>query len=242
MTEERPFEKGAAAAAWAVHLFTSLGVVLALLALVAIERGEPREALLWLLLALLIDGVDGTFARAAKVQERLPRIDGAALDLIIDYINYVFIPVLLIWHGGYLPEPLMLPLSAAILVSSLYVFARRDMKTDDGYFRGFPALWNVVAVYFFAVDPEPWVSAAVVATLVIMTFAPVHVPHPFRARDFASLLRLLALLWLVTSALLLAPGIEGSAAAILTVASMLSAGMLLAVGLLRSARGARPIQ
>ena len=138
MTEEGPSGKGGVAAAWGVHLFTSLGVVLGLLALVAIERGEPREALLWLLLALLVDGVDGTLARAAKVQERLPRIDGAALDLIIDYLNYVFIPVLLIWHGRYLPDQLALPLSAAILVSSLYVFARRDMKTDDGYFRGFP--------------------------------------------------------------------------------------------------------
>src|SRR5687767_15523649 len=180
MTDESPYGKGAVAAAWGVHLFTSLGVVLALLALVAIERDEPREALLWLLLALLVDGVDGTLARAVRIQERLPRIDGAALDLIIDYLNYVFIPVLLIWHGRYLPDQLALPLSAAILISSLYVFARRDMKTDDGYFRGFPALWNVVALYVFVTSPRPWVSAVAMMVLVVMTFAPVHVPHPFR--------------------------------------------------------------
>ena len=117
MTEESPSRIGGVAAAWGVHLFTSSGIVLGLLALIAIERGEPRQALLWLLLALLVDGVDGTLARAAKVQERLPRIDGAALDLIIDYLNYVFIPVLLIWHGRYLPDGLALPLSAATSIS-----------------------------------------------------------------------------------------------------------------------------
>jgi len=238
MTEESSSGTGAVAAAWGVHLFTSIGIVLGLLALLAVQRGQPREALLWLLLALLIDGIDGTLARAAKVQERLPRIDGAALDLIIDYLNYVFIPVLLIWHGRYLPDQLMLPLCAAILVSSLYVFARRDMKTDDGYFRGFPALWNVVALYFFVTSPEPLVAAAAVTALVVMTFAPVHVPHPFRARDFGWLLPALAIGWAVSSVLMLIAAISGPDANF-AILSMLSAGALLAIGLLRSVRGPR---
>ncbi|HYI42791.1 MAG TPA: CDP-alcohol phosphatidyltransferase family protein, partial [Sphingomicrobium sp.] len=112
-----------------MHLFTSIGIVVAFLALLAIESGDFREGLLWLVAALVIDGVDGSMARAARVRERLPRIDGEALDLIIDYITYVLLPVLLIWRGSYLPEPWALPLCAAILSSSLYIFARRDMKT-----------------------------------------------------------------------------------------------------------------
>ncbi len=231
---------GAYAAAWGVHLFTSLGVVIAFLSLLAIERGEPREALLWLLLALGIDGIDGTLARAAQVRQRLPRIDGEALDLVIDYLTFVFLPVLFIWRGGYLPDALAMPLCAAILASSLYVFARRDMKTDDGYFRGFPALWNVVAFYFFVLAPGPAAAAIVVAALLIMTFAPVHVVHPFRVTDYRPVPVTLAMLWIVaTPALLIVSLGEGMRLGLAAV-SLGSAFGLVSIGLLRTARGPRP--
>ncbi len=231
---------GASAAAWGVHLFTSLGVVVAFVALLAIERGEPREALLWLVLAMLIDGIDGTLARAARVRERLPQIDGEALDLVIDYLTYVFLPVLFIWRGGYLPDALAMPLCAAILSSSLYVFARRDMKTDDGYFRGFPALWNVVAFYFFVLAAGETVSALVVIALLIMTFAPVHMVHPFRVRDFGPALPALAILWALATPALLVPTLSEGMRSALAVVSLGTALVLIALGLLRTARGARP--
>ncbi len=230
---------GALAAAWGVHLFTSLGVVVAFIALLAIERGEQREALLWLFLALFIDGIDGTLARAAQVRERLPRIDGEALDLVIDYLTYVFLPVLFTWRGGYLPEALAMPLCAAILSSSLYVFARRDMKTNDGYFRGFPALWNVVAFYFFVLQSDQPVNAAVVAILLIMTFAPVHVVHPFRVREYRPLLAGLAMLWALATPALLVPSLSEAMRTALAAVSLGSALVLIASGLLRTARGAR---
>ena len=126
-----------------------------LLALTAIDRGEWRLALLWLLAALAVDGVDGTLARLARVKEHAPRIDGEAFDLIVDYLNYVFVPAIFICRAGLVPAALALPLAAAILLSSVYVFVRRDMKTKDNYFRGFPALWNVVALYLFAAQPGP---------------------------------------------------------------------------------------
>src|SRR5215207_9574991 len=129
MSERLPAaRRGTAVVAWGVHLFTAAGVIVALLALLAIERGQPRSALLWLFVALVIDGIDGTFARAAKVHERVPRIDGESLDLVVDYVTYVLVPAWFILEGGYLPRALALPLIASILVSSLYTFARRDMK------------------------------------------------------------------------------------------------------------------
>ena len=127
-------------AAWLVHAFSATGAVFALLALAAIDRGELRMALLWLAVALVVDGVDGTLARKAEVKARLPRIDGSILDLVIDYLNYVFVPTLFIWEAGLVPAALAVPLGAVIQLSSLYVFARSDMKTEDNYFRGFPAL------------------------------------------------------------------------------------------------------
>ena len=235
----RPAES-APVAAWGVHLFTSLGVVVAFFALLSIEAGEPGVGLLWLFLALVIDGVDGTLARAARVQERLPRIDGNALDLVIDYLTYVFLPVLLIWRGGYLPEGLALVLCAAILSSSLYVFARRDMKTDDGYFRGFPALWNIIAFYFFVLEPGPATSTIVVVALLVMTFAPVHVVHPFRVRDYGPVLPALAILWTLATPPLLVPDIAEGARAGLAVVSVGTALVLIGLGLLRTFRGPKP--
>ena len=223
--------------AWAVHLLTASGAVLALLALAAVERQQWREALLWLFAALVVDGIDGTLARAAKVKERLPRIDGDALDLVIDYLSYVFVPVLFIWRGGFLPEPVALPLAAAILVSSLYVFARRDMKTDDGYFRGFPALWNLVAFSFFVLAPAPEIGAAIVVLLVVLTFAPVHVIHPFRVRDYAPAPAALAMLWGISTAALFLPATSAEHWSGLLTVSLASALALIGMGLLRTARG-----
>lgn len=235
----RPPEAGSTVAAWAVHLFSASGAVLALLALLAIERQQPREALLWLFAALVVDGVDGTLARLARVRERISRVDGEALDLVIDYLTYVFLPVLFILNGGYLPGPAALPLCAAILISSLYVFARRDMKTPDGYFRGFPALWNVVALYFFVLDPAPAAAALAVAALIVMTFAPVHVVHPFRVADFGWPLPAVAVLWGIATAALLLPGLSAAAIEPLAALSLATAAILVAIGLARSWRGPR---
>lgn len=226
-------------AAWGVHLFTASGVVLGLLALDAVEQGDWRKALLWLFAALIIDGVDGMLARGARVSERLPQIDGAALDLIIDYLNYVLVPTLLIWRAGFLPEALALPLCAAVLVSSLYVFVRRDMKTEDGYFRGFPALWNVVAMYFVLAPPAEGVAAAIVVILVVLTFAPVHVVHPFRAVDARLAAPMLAIIWTAsTAAAAVLPPTTLAMEAALAVSLVTLCGLAL-IGLRRTFKGRR---
>src|SRR4051812_38116478 len=194
------------AGAWLVHAFTASGVVIAFLALAAIGQGQWRLALLWLLVALAIDGVDGTLARWARVKEHAPRIDGEAFDLIVDYLNYVFVPAVFICAAGLVPPSLTLPMAAAILLSSVYVFVRRDMKTEDNYFRGFPALWNVVALYLFAAQPGPAAGAVTVIVFAILSFAPIRFVHPFRVSDYQPWLRILALLWAAATLALLWPG------------------------------------
>jgi phosphatidylcholine synthase len=227
------------AAAWLVHLFTASGVVIALLALEATYRGEWRIALLWLLAALAVDGVDGTLARWARVKEHVPRIDGEAFDLIVDYLNYVFVPAVFICRADLVPEALALPLAAAILLSSVYVFVRRDMKTKDNYFRGFPALWNVVALYLFVAQPGPAAGAVAVAALAVMSFAPIRFVHPFRVRDHRPLLVASAVLWTVATLALLWPGWSPGSARLWLWASYASAAVLIGLGLLRTIRGDR---
>lgn len=227
-----------AAAAWSVHLLTASGVVLGLLALEATDRGEWRLALLWLLAALAVDGIDGSLARMARVKEHAPRIDGDALDLIVDYLNYVLIPAVFIGRAGLVPASLALPLGAAILLSSAYVFVRRDMKTKDNYFRGFPALWNVVALYLFAARPSPEMGAAIVALLAILSFAPIRFVHPFRVPDWQPWLKLVALAWAAATLALLWPGWSPGLGRFWLAASLACAAIMVALGLVRSFRGA----
>jgi phosphatidylcholine synthase len=227
------------AAAWLVHLFTASGVVLAFLALEAIDRGEWRLALLWLFAALVVDGVDGTLARWARVKEHAPRIDGEAFDLIVDYLNYVFVPAIFIVRAELVPAALALPCAAAILLSSVYVFVRRDMKTGDNYFRGFPALWNVVALYLFAAQPGAAAGAVAVAVFAVLSFAPIHFVHPFRVRDYQPWLQVLALLWTAATLALLWPGWGRDVAGLWLAASLVLSAILLLLGLIRTARGER---
>lgn len=235
-----PVDRRATVMAWLVHGFTATGATLAFLALIAIWQERWLLALAWLLLALVIDGLDGSLARWAQVKQRAPRIDGDSLDLIVDYLTYVFVPTIFIWRAGLVPAGLAVPLAAAIQFSSLYLFARTDMKTDDGYFRGFPALWNLVAFYLFVLQPGPRVGAVAVVLLAAATFAPIHFVHPFRVRGHAIWLPLLAGLWAVSTGALLWddwPGLARTAALWLSVGS---ASALLLLGLRRSL--ARPIK
>jgi phosphatidylcholine synthase len=230
---------GARLPAWAVHLLTASGAVLAMLALAAVVRGDSHLAFVWLFAALVIDGLDGTLARAWRVKEREPRIDGDSLDLVVDYLTYVFVPAFLVWRGGYLPDPLAPGLTALILLSSLYTFARTDMKTSDGYFRGFPALWMIVAFYFFILQPSAAVAAATVLALSAGTFAPIHFVHPFRVRDYGPWLPAVAVVWAIATAAMLIPALANEARNALLIASLASALLLVLLGLWRSVRGPR---
>ena len=226
--------------AWAVHAFSAAGAVLALLALTAIDAHRWTEAMLWLFAALVVDGIDGTLARAANVKAHAPRIDGDALDLVVDYLNYVLVPTIFILEARLLPDGLALPLAALVQLSSVYVFARRDMKTADHYFRGFPALWNIVALYLFAARIDPAIAAAVVAGLVALTFAPIHFVHPFRVREYQPWTALLAMVWAATTLALLIPGAAEPVRNSMLTASATASVLLVTIGLMRSVRGPRP--
>ena len=224
-------------AAWLVHVFTASGAVLAFLALMAILAENWGLALLWLMIALVVDGVDGSLARIARVKERAPRIDGDTMDLVIDYLNYVFIPAVLIWRAELVPAGIAPLMAALILISALYNFTRRDLKTPDNYFRGFPALWNIVAFYFFLGRPGSVTAIVVILLLAALTFAPVHFIHPFRVRDYGRWPPILAFLWAASTAALIWPGWSPAVSTALLGSSLLLAGLLFALGMLRTFRG-----
>jgi phosphatidylcholine synthase len=185
------------ARAFAVHVFTAAGAALALGALVYAVRGQWSAMFVCLGVALIVDGVDGTLARRFGTAELLPRWSGDVLDLVVDFTTYVFVPAYAIVAGPLLPEPLALPAGMVIVVTGAIYFADREMKTADNYFRGFPTLWNAAAFYLFLLRPPPWLAAAVVLVLAVLTFAPFKFVHPMRVTRLRPVTIGALLLWSV---------------------------------------------
>ena len=167
-------------AAFAVHVFTASGAACALLALIAAVRNDWPQMFVWLGIALVIDAVDGTFARRLHVAEVLPRWSGDVLDLVVDILNYVFVPAYAVVASGRVPPVVAVPLGIVIVVTGSLYFADRLMKTSDYYFRGFPAVWNVAVFYLFVLQPGPVLATVSLVILAALTFVPFHVVHPMR--------------------------------------------------------------
>src|SRR5664279_5676371 len=171
---------GTRAAAFSVHIFTALGAGIALLALLEAVREHWSAMFAWLGVALVIDAIDGPIARRLDVVRVLPNWSGEVLDLVVDFVTYVFVPAYAITASG-----LLLPLAAPLLgvgiaVSGALYFADRRMKTSDNHFRGFPGLWNVAAFYLFLLHPAPALGSLGIVVLIVTTFVPFLVIHPVR--------------------------------------------------------------
>jgi phosphatidylcholine synthase len=188
------------AGAFAVHVLTASGAAFALLALIAAAGGEWPLMFVWLGAALVVDGVDGTIARYARVAAVLPRWSGDSLDFVVDFVTYVFVPAYAIAHSGYLPAVAALPAGIIVVVTGALYFADRQMKMGDNCFRGFPALWNVAAFYLFLVPPDPWLAFAAVVALAALTFVPFPFVHPLRVVRLRTLNVILLVIWSVLAA------------------------------------------
>jgi phosphatidylcholine synthase len=204
MSADAPRAERPAALAFAVHVFTASGAALGLAAALAAAASDWTMMFACLGAALFVDGVDGTIARRLRVAERLPRWSGETLDLVVDFVTYVFVPAYAVAAGGLMPRAVALPLALLICVTGALYFADRRMKTADNYFRGFPAVWNAPVFYLFLLRPEPWISATSIVTLAILTFVPVPFLHPFRVRRMRAFNALLIVAWSVLAIVALA--------------------------------------
>jgi phosphatidylcholine synthase len=213
-------------------VFTATGAGLAFLALVLATGGHWAAMFFVLGVALVVDAIDGPLARTFKVAEVLPRWSGDTLDLVIDYITYVFVPAYAIAASGLLPDMFALVAGVVICMTGALYFADRNMKTDDNYFRGFPGLWNLAAFYLFILQPPEWIAAAGVFVLAALSFVPVKFLHPFRVKHWrpfnVALLAVWAVLAFLAVAADLAPGLY------VAVPLCVIAVYFFAVGLLRS--------
>ena len=186
-------------AAWAVHGFTASGAVLGFLAIISIFNNDQVGSFLWLGLALLVDGLDGTIARKIGVTDKAPNIDGSTLDNLIDYLNYVIIPSLMIYWFQMVPSGWEIIIPAGVFAVSLYTFANINMKTEDYYFSGFPALWNIVVLYFYILNTNLYVNLIVIIFLSILTFIPIKFVHPLRVKKLRNITIFCTIIWSATT-------------------------------------------
>lgn len=222
--------KGRRVLAYGVHVLTALGAALGFLALQAVFTGDLTQAFIWLAVALVVDAVDGPLARRLAVKDRAQRYDGALLDLVVDFVTYVFVPAAMLLR----PEVMAAPYGviaglAATLASALY-FADTGMKTDDWWFRGFPAVWNIVVFYIVAFAPPSWLALAIILTAAALMFLPVVFVHPIRVRRWRGLTLAMLALWAIAAAVTIWQGMAPSAAAkvVLIVAMVYFVGLGLA--------------
>lgn len=194
--------------ALAVHAFTASGIVIAMLAAVAAYTQDWPKFFALLGFALIIDGVDGPIARHFSVEQRLPTFSGAALDFVVDYVTYVFLPAMALATGGFASPAVALALAGVIVFTSAMYFADTRMKMKNNAFRGFPAVWNGVVFLFFVFQPRVEIVVAVTLALAVLTFLPVAFVHPVRVVRWRPLTLVVTGLWFVFAGLALVFDLE----------------------------------
>ena len=182
--------------AWAVHLYTGLGVVLGYLALIAISNDQLLLAVIYLGLAALVDGTDGPLARRCDVHKWTPNFDGRKLDDIIDYLNYVLIPIYAAYHFN-LVTGLWVWTLPFVLLAAIYGFSNDAAKTDDGYFTGFPNYWNGAVFYMYMLQTTPWFNGLVFIVLGVLVFIPIKYIYLSQTVRYRRLTLVLTILWLL---------------------------------------------
>ena len=185
-------------AAWAVHVLTASGVIVGFIGLNSVIEGHARAAILWLIAALLLDGIDGPIARKLDVRNRIPTLNGNSLDLIIDYFTCTIIPVAFLCRFDVLPSKTVGPLGFAILFVSALWMSRADQETPDGWFRGFPAEWNMIIPTLFLLHPNPWLTLAICIIVCVLTLSPVQFAHPVSVREHRAVSLTFMVAWLVS--------------------------------------------
>jgi len=186
---------GRVVAAWGVHLLTASSAPAGLLAILATIRGDVGTAFLWMAYTLGVDAIDGTLARAVRVKEVVPFVDGSRLDDVVDYFTYVIVPMFFVVQTGLVTAPAAIPVASLVLVASGYGFSQTAAKTPDHFFTGFPSYWNVVAFYLYVLRWPPAAAAAVLTILAILVFVPLRYAYPSRMTELRAPTVALGIVW-----------------------------------------------
>ncbi len=184
--------------AWSIHALTASGVVVGLLGLVAVSEGRPREALMWIIAAIVLDGLDGPLARRINCREVLPEMDGYVLDLVVDFVTCVVLPAMFVLQFDLVDERVELLAAAGMVFTAALWFARTDQMTEDHWFKGFPASWNIVIPVLFLTDANHMWSLMMVVLFCGLTLSKVKFVHPVQVRENRPVTLCVVCLWMLS--------------------------------------------
>lgn len=182
---------------WFIHSVTSLGAVCGMFGLIAVSDGSPRLAIMWLAVAMVLDGIDGPVARAWSVQDHVPRIDGYTLDLVVDYVTCIVVPVLFLHAFDMLPDGWSLVIGAFVLFTSALWMSRTDQMSDDKFFNGFPGEWNMIVPTLYLLDTPPVATALICVALSLTQLTNWKFVHPMQVQRFRPVTVAVTIAWLV---------------------------------------------
>ena len=191
-----------------VHIFTGSGIIFSFMALVTVIEGYKLLTFMFLIIALLVDIVDGTLARKYKTEIIFPNIDGKTLDTIIDYINYIFIPCIMIYKFGYLPPDFTIIIPILIICISLYSYVNTKLVDTSFSYIGFPSIWNVILLYLEILSFNQWINLFIILLFILLKFVPFRVIHPMRNVAFKKTNIFFLFGTLLTSSILLMSKLE----------------------------------
>ena len=146
-----------------------------MLAAQRLVAGDVDAAARWLFLVLVVDHTDGTLARAFRVRERIPRVDGDVLDLVTDVIGLTFVPMLFCWRAGVFLPGLGAPLAVAAAMTCSLKYAMKARVLEDGYSLGAPPAFLSVML-FWLLDLSPVWATLYTAGLIVLAWLPIRYP------------------------------------------------------------------
>ena len=180
--------------AWSIHGYTALGGVLGMFALALAGANMVREAYVLLIVQMAIDATDGMMARRIRIREVIPQFDGAMMDNVIDILTYAWIPLFIILHENLLPHPLWI---VPAVLAALYAYGQANMKSDEGYFIGFPTYWNIVALYLYWLRPDDLIAVLAILIPAVLSFVPSRYLYPSKGETFWRTAWGLGTIWLI---------------------------------------------
>ena len=183
-------------AAWAVHALTASGVIVGYVGLNSVIEGHARAGIIWLIVALILDGIDGPIARKLDVRGRIPTLDGNSLDLIVDYFTCAIVPVAFLYQFDIVPEHTSGPIGFTILFVSALWMARTDQEDEERWFNGFPAEWNMIIPSLFLLRYNAWVNLVICIVFCALTLSRVQFAHPVSVRERRGISLTFMTLWL----------------------------------------------
>ena len=185
--------------AWSVHLLTCSGLIAGFLALICVFKNDVTSAFLFLGLALLIDAVDGTLARKFKVSIFVKNIDGKMLDSVIDFLNYIIIPSVMIYWFKFVPSPFEIIIPSIILIVSAISYSNNNLMTSDNFYKGFPCIWNILLFYLYLFDLSQTYNLFLISACILLKFIPMKFIHPLRVNKYRRYSAVFMVLWFISS-------------------------------------------